>query len=151
VKRVRLRGTVRVALPSAEAFALFTPRGEQAWAEGWAPVFPAETVDDAEPGTVFLTDHDRHQTLWVVASCEPGRAISYARVTPGKRAGLVTVTCEGEGDGTSATVEYDLTALSAEADAQLDTFAAHYDEFLAHWQEAIDEVTAAPPASRSAG
>jgi hypothetical protein len=39
-KRVRLTGTIGVPLPPTEAFALFTPTGERAWAEGWDPRFP---------------------------------------------------------------------------------------------------------------
>jgi hypothetical protein len=35
----RLTGRISVGLPPAEAFLLFTPRGEQAWAHGWHPRF----------------------------------------------------------------------------------------------------------------
>jgi hypothetical protein len=37
----RLTGRIQVALPPNEAFRLFTPRGEQDWAHGWRPHFPA--------------------------------------------------------------------------------------------------------------
>ena len=40
-----------------------------------------------------------------------------------------------------ATIEYDLTALSHAAEAELATFASHYEQFLAGWERAIAEVT----------
>ena len=91
--RVRLEGEVPVALPPGAAFTLFTPSGETAWADGWSPYFPAPADDDTEPGTVFETDHDGHRTTWIVVQCDPGETITYARISPGERAGLVTVVC----------------------------------------------------------
>jgi hypothetical protein len=135
--RVRLTGCIDVRLPPAQAFALFTPNGERAWADGWEPEFPSPAADDSEPGVVFLTGHGGHVTTWTVTSREPGQAISYTRVTPGDRAGIVTVRCQAAAAGTRVTVGYDLTALAPEANAELDRFAAGYREFLASWERAI--------------
>ena len=44
--RERLTGHITVPLPPGEAYPLFTPRGEQAWAHGWHPSFPAAAPDD---------------------------------------------------------------------------------------------------------
>ncbi|WUH99516.1 hypothetical protein OHR68_39515 [Spirillospora sp. NBC_00431] len=140
--RRRLSGLVRVPLPPDESFVLFTPRGEERWVRGWRPRFPADTdvgtdvdaVDDTEPGTVFETVHDGETTIWVVLARTPGRHVSYARVTPGQRAGTVTVDI---GDDGNATVTYDLTALTGEASRHLDDFAAVYPGFLRSWEEAI--------------
>ncbi|MGH8873468.1 MAG: hypothetical protein ACRDWS_16020 [Acidimicrobiia bacterium] len=77
-KHVRLSGTIRVPLPSAEAFLLFTPSGERAWVEGWDPLFPSNVADETEPGTVFETDHGGVQTTWVVVRSEHGEMIEYA-------------------------------------------------------------------------
>ena len=105
-KQVRLSGTIRVPLPPAETFNLFTPTGERAW---------------------------------VVVRREPGEVIEYARVTPGDRAGLVRVVCSAEeNDITAATVTYELTALTPDANAALDEFAQQYPEFLEHWHRAIE-------------
>ena len=73
-----LTGRLQVALPPAEAFRLFTPRGEVDWAPGWQPQFPGPVGDDAAPGTVFETDAHGHRTVWVVTSSQRGRHISYA-------------------------------------------------------------------------
>ena len=110
-----LAGRIRVGLPPAAAYRLFTARGEQEWAEGWQPAFPAEAPDDTEPGTVFETAAHGQCTTWVVTEREPGRSIGYARVTPGDRAGTVTVALTASGDGSEAEVTYRLTALSDQA------------------------------------
>ncbi|MCO5974536.1 hypothetical protein [Actinoallomurus soli] len=155
--RCVLTGTVRVGLPPAEAFRLFTPVGERDWVDGWDPRFPVPAGDDTAPGTVFeTTDHGR-TTTWVVTGREPGRAVAYARVTPGDRAGTVSVVLEGadggDGGGTAATVTYELTALTEAAREDLRAFAAGYPAFLRSWEEAIADAlgrrapSAVPPAS----
>lgn len=138
-KHQRLTGTLDVALPPAEAFALFTPRGEEEWVDGWQPHFPADPIDDTEPGTVFETHAHGDDTIWVVVGRETGRRISYARVTPGSRAGTVTVELEPTAQGSRVTVGYELTALSDVGQVGLDEFAATYPEFLRSWETAIEQ------------
>ncbi|WP_067826367.1 SRPBCC family protein [Actinomadura kijaniata] len=135
--RHTLTGRLTVPLPPEEAFTLFTPRGEERWVEGWRPRFPAPAPDDTAPGTVFETSH-AEPTTWVVLERRPGRRISYARVTPGVRAGTVTVTLTADGDRRSTVeVTYDLTALTPGAAEDLDRFAADYPAFLRSWQDAL--------------
>ena len=140
---LRLTGRIRVGLPPAQAFRLFTPRGEQDWAPGWHPAFPAETPDDTEPGTIFETgghgqpDGHGHATIWVVTDRQPGRRISYARVTPGDRAGTVTVELSAADGASDVEVTYQLTALSAAGQPGLREFADGYAAYLQSWQDAI--------------
>ena len=136
----RLTGRIRVGLPPAEAFRLFTPRGEQDWVHGWDPHFPSPASDDTEPGTVFETSGHGQRTVWVVTDRQAGRRISYARMTPGDRAGTVTVTLSPAGQhGVASDVEvtYQLTALSDAAQPALREFAGDYPAFLQSWQEGI--------------
>jgi hypothetical protein len=147
--RVRLTGTVRLPAGIGDPWVLFTPRGEQAWAEGWAPRFPAAVADDTEPGTVFQTSHGGAETTWVVCDRSPGRSIRYARITPGQMAGTVTVTLGPvpagtgpAGTGPAAAVTYDLTALSPAGAAHLTDFAHGYDAYLKDWEEAIATIPA---------
>jgi Polyketide cyclase / dehydrase and lipid transport len=135
--RAQLTGSVEVNLPPAAAFGLFTPTGERAWAHGWDPTFQGPASDETSPGTVFQTSHGGRRTIWTVTASEPGRAIAYSATTPGERAGLVTVTCQPSPAGTTATVSYDLTALTPEANAALASFADGYPQFLAHWEQSI--------------
>jgi hypothetical protein len=135
--RERLTGRIEVALPPGEAYGMFTPLGEQDWAHGWHPRFPVPAPDDAEPGTVFETRAHGEHTVWVVTSREPGRRISYARVTPGELAGTVTVTISPSGGGSEVEVTYELTPLTATAGARLRDFADGYPGYLRSWQDAI--------------
>ena len=133
----RLTGRIKVGLPAAEAFRLFTPRGEQDWVHDWHPRFQAPAPDDTEPGTVFETHADGQHTIWVVISREPGKRISYARVTPGDRAGTVTVTINAAGHHSEIEVTYQLTALIGPAGHKLSEFADRYPAYLQSWQDAI--------------
>lgn len=149
--RARLSGSVRLPPGYEPAWFLFTPRGEKLWADGWDPVFPAPADDDTEPGTVFETAHGPQRTTWVVCAREPGRSVRYARLAHGRDAGTVTVTLDdetGPDESRVATVEYDLTALSAEAATELARFAAGYPQFLRHWEAAIEAATQAPVVPR---
>jgi hypothetical protein len=140
---LRLTGRIRVGLPPAEAFRLFTPRGEQDWAPGWEPHFPAPASDDTEPGTVFETSPHGQPgthvppTVWVVTNRQSGRHISYARITPGDRAGMVTVELSAADGASDVEVTYQLTALSAAAEPGLREFADGYAAYLQSWQDAI--------------
>ena len=135
----RLTGRIQVPLPPGEAFGLFTPRGEQVWAHGWDPHFPAPTADDAEPGTVFETSAHGQHTIWLVTGREPGKRISYARVTPGDQAGSVTVSISADGHHSEVEVTYHLTALTGPADHKLSAFADGYPAYLKSWQDAIED------------
>ncbi|MEN3538933.1 SRPBCC family protein [Microbispora sp. ZYX-F-249] len=137
-RRRRLTGRLRVALPPAEAFRLFTPYGERDWVEGWDPRFPEGTEDDTASGTVFQTHGDDATTTWIVVDREPGRSVSYARVREGVHAGTVGVTLAPLPQSHSdVTVTYDLTPLTAGAEAELAEFAAGYPAFLRSWEDAI--------------
>ena len=81
-RRVRVTGTVEIALPLEQAFLLFTPTGERAWAHGWDPIFPSPSADETEPGTVFRTIHGAEESLWTVVRCEFGQSIAYTVATP---------------------------------------------------------------------
>jgi len=124
MNQISCRGTVRVALPPDEAIELFTPEGERRWVADWDPSYPG-----GDEG-VFLTG----DTTWVTG--ERGEhSRRYARVTPGVQAGTVSVSCAPDGAGTVATIGHQLTALGPDAD--LATFAAGYDDFLAGWEREI--------------
>jgi hypothetical protein len=132
-----LTGRIRVDLPPGQAFRLFTPRGEQDWADGWRPRFPAPAPDDTEPGTVFETDAHGRRTIWLVLDRHPGKRISYARVTPGDLAGTVTVVISAVGQDSEVDVTYQLTALTGGSGDNLGQFADGYPAYLKSWQDAI--------------
>ena len=133
----RLTGRIRVPLPPAEAFRLFTPRGEQDWAHGWHPRFPAPAPDDTEPGTVFETSAHGQHTIWLVTDRQAGKRISYARVSPDDQAGSVSVVISAAGHHSEVEVTYQLTALTSLADHKLSEFADRYPAYLQSWEDAI--------------
>ena len=147
-ERIRVTGTIELALPPDQAFELFTPSGERAWAEGWDPRFPCPTEEETEPGTVFTTDHGEQRTVWTVVHREGHSAIAYSRTTPGDRAGLVSVALQPSTAGSRVTVGYDLTALEPSANRALKEFAHHYPAFLREWQAAIDGLGTRGPQDR---
>jgi hypothetical protein len=136
--RQRLSDRIHIALPTEEAFQLFTPGGERAWGgDEWDPTFPAPTSDDSEPGTVFETDAHGHRTTWLVIERIWGRRIAYAQVMPGERAGSVTVTLDAAEGGSEAEVVYELTPLSETGAHHLQEFADGYADFLQSWEDEI--------------
>ncbi|MFJ8210320.1 SRPBCC family protein [Streptomyces sp. NPDC096033] len=128
-----LSAALTVPLPPEAAFRLFTARGERDWVPGWDPVFPVETPDDTAPGTVWLTSSPEEETTWLVTSRDFPRSVSYARITPGVRAGTVTVALAATATGSEVTVTYDMTPLTPAAAKALDEFAADYPSFIHSW------------------
>ena len=132
-----LAGSLRVPLPVAEAFRLFTARGERDWVDGWEPVFPTPVADDAAVGTVFQTDHGGQQATWIVVDRDGDQRIRYARVAVGRDAGTVEVRLAAAGSHTEVTVTYELTALPPYGEDWLRDFAAHYPAMMRSWEAAI--------------
>lgn len=100
-------------------FPMFTPAGEETWVEGWRPEYLHPQGGETTSGMIFKTRHGHEETLWSCTDWEPSRYhVRYLRVTPGSRMGFVYVQCAAaeNGDATVATVQYELTSLSAEGD-----------------------------------
>ena len=113
----------------ATGLAPFTPEGERSWLGAkWEPVYPSGRRT-LEPGLVFLAAG----ATWVVTDVERDR-VRYVRVTPGERAGMVEVRRR---DARSVIVTYDLTALSPDAEAELQTFADEFETMLSEWDRAL--------------
>jgi hypothetical protein len=130
-----------VARPLAEAFRLFEPEGERAWAQGWDPqyIFPSDGTP--ERGMVFTTSHGNESTIWNLTRHDPqGGVVEYLRVTPGSRVAAVLVQCAPIGaDKTRVTVVYTFTALSAAGNDYVRAMdQAHYEAFIEGWGTAIE-------------
>lgn len=148
MNRFRDTVTISVPLPADEAVQLFTARGERAWVEGWDPEFPAGEPTEEVEGTVFVTTAADRSTYWVVAA-RASRGVRYARTTPGFFAGTVEVR-ERRSDSRSTMVDvtYDLSALTPQGAAELDDFAAGYEQEISAWAVAIETALADDRASR---
>jgi hypothetical protein len=99
-------------------------------------------------GLVFLTGAGPDATIWTVVKSDPvSGQLCYSTVTPGSRAGLVTVTISVADQGLEIQVEYDLTALSAEGAASLVPYSTpHFSRMMDVWRGLIvDMLTNARP------
>jgi hypothetical protein len=106
--------------PMGEVFPLFGAEKERMWAPGWNPQFihPLPVAD--ERGMVFTVAHDHMRSVWVNTELDVknGR-IQYAYVIPDAVVTVITLELTPEGSQTRVEVEYERTALSAEADAHV--------------------------------
>ena len=148
MNRFRDTVTISVPLPADEAMQVFTARGERAWVEGWDPEFPAGEPTEEVEGTVFVTTAADRFTHWVVAA-RASRRVRYAGTTPGFFAGTVEVR-ERSSDSRSTMIDvtYDLSALTPQGAAELDDFAAGYEQEISAWAVAIETALADDRASR---
>ena len=145
--RVEHRHRIVVALPVEAAFPLFTPKGEEAWAPGWAPEYLHPADGGTCEGMVFRTVHGGETTLWGCVDHRPDEhRIRYVRVTPASRFAFVDIACRALGpDRTEVEVGYAQTALTPPGEAHLAaldaaTFAATIDG----WRGEIEAATATP-------
>ncbi len=112
--------TVRLDAPPEQAFEMFTPLGERAWAEGWDPEFLHRVDGDACEGSVFVTRADGRETIWTTIAHDPPARAAYSRVTPGLHAVIVEVRLRPADDrGTLADVSYAFTALTPAGNASV--------------------------------
>jgi hypothetical protein len=132
-----------LALPRDQAFELFTPEGEKAWAEGWDPEYLYPVDGQAGMGMVFRTQHGGEETVWTMTRYEPeSGAVSYLRCTHGSRIAGVEVLCAAIAPlRTQVTVTYSVTGLS---DTGNDWIRAmdrqRYKAFIGEWEAAISRL-----------
>ena len=136
-----------VELPLAEAFKLFEPEGERAWAEGWEPRYLHPADGRAEAGMVFTTGEGEEATIWTLARHEPAAGlVEYVRVTPASRVAVVLVQCASLGPSrTRVTVAYTFTGLAESGNAyirQMDQ--ARFAAFIESWERSIAPLVGRP-------
>jgi hypothetical protein len=131
-----------LARSAREAFALFTPEGERAWAQGWEPLYLFPRDGRAEAGMVFTTAHGGEETIWTMTRHEPAAGIvEYVRTTPGNRTATVLVQCAPRGEaGTRVTVIYAITGLGEAGNRYVrEMDEARYRDFIDGWKKAIEK------------
>jgi hypothetical protein len=145
--RVVCEGRFDLPVSPADAFPLFTPEGERAWAgPAWNPVYPDSRAaeDDSAPGTVFTTESHGGDATWVVVE-RTESAIRYARFVPGRIAGTIAVRCDpgAAEDETEVTVVYDVTSLGPEGAEFVQRLRDDYGDFIGGWRREIVAALAA--------
>ncbi|MFP3915506.1 MAG: hypothetical protein ACLFWM_11575 [Actinomycetota bacterium] len=136
--RLQASGRLHLSLPAWKAISLFTPEGERLWAPGWDPHYPAGEASE-EAGTVFVTRAGEVETTWVIIGIDRELySAAYARLTPGRHGGTVTVTCRDDGqDRCVASVRYDLTSLTNSDDVLSPYRPEAFAEMMAEWDHRI--------------
>jgi hypothetical protein len=130
-------GDVRVAKPVDEAFPLFSPEGERAWAPGWDP--ESLTSRGWEEGEVFLTRHGAETAAWVVARLDgAAHEVTYYRVEPERYVVRIDVHCTAGDRSTTARVSYSFVGLTDAGNAEIEAMTEEgYREKMANWESLI--------------
>ncbi|MCY4628275.1 MAG: hypothetical protein OXE58_12005 [Acidobacteria bacterium] len=137
---VEKAGLVAMALPSTEAFPLFSAEGERRWVAGWDPRYPNPIEPGAREGLVFqTTNKGGRAATWIQTRHEPATgAASFVYVVPDHHTAIVDVDVTPDGEGRSrASVKYRMTSLSSAADDFVRSFGEDFEDFMARWAEAI--------------
>jgi hypothetical protein len=139
--RAVCEGSFTLPLEPEAAVPLFTPEGERRWAGAlWDPSYPVPgaSADDSAPGTVFTTEGEGGDAVWIVTG-RHGDGISYARVAPSRIAGTIEVTCTpgAEPGECCVAVRYDVTSLGPDGAGFVSELQTGFDEFLNGWRDEI--------------
>jgi hypothetical protein len=106
------------------------------------PSFPPGDPSEEGEGTVFVTAAQGRSTYWVGTVRDADR-VRCARTTAGFAAGTVEVRRRrSDAPLDSVDVTYDLSALARDGAAELDDFAAHYEQDIDAWEVAIETALA---------
>ena len=106
--------------PMEQVVPLLGAEKERAWAPGWDPQFVHPLPAADVPGMVFVVAHSHRKSVWVITEFDAKKGrIQYVYVIPDALVTLITLQLTPEGEKTRVEVEYDRTALNAEADAHV--------------------------------
>jgi hypothetical protein len=125
--------------PMDKVAPLFGADRERVWAPGWNPQFlhPVPAAD--QEGMVFTVAHDHVKAAWVntLFDLKAGR-IQYAYVIPDALVTVIDLKLTPQGSQTRVEVEYDRTALSAEADAHVQHMAEGDRRSGPEWEQQVN-------------
>jgi hypothetical protein len=129
--------------PMAEVAPLFGAERERVWSPGWNPKFVHPVPAADKQGIVFTVAHDHLKSVWVNTEFDTknGR-IQYAYLIPDALVTVITLQLTPQGDHTQVEVQYDRTALSAEADAHVRHMAEADRTSGPDWEKHVNEYLA---------
>jgi hypothetical protein len=138
--QVAANHAIEIPLPVDQCQRLFTPAGEELWADGWAPTYHHPRDGATTREMVFTTGTGDQYTIWSLVDFDTELHYArYCRVTPALRAGFVEVRCTSLGaERTRVEVSYTLTALTEAGKASLRAFEpAAFEAMIEGWRESI--------------
>lgn len=139
--RTQTKFDVVVKAGYQEAFPLFGPDGERAWAgEHWNPQFAYPRPARDTEGAVFTIAHGTTHAVWVVTAFDrEGRRIQYTCVIPDILVAKIDLHFDTPDAGTTRVhVAYERTALSGEGNQHVSIMTEGDRRAGKEWQEAID-------------
>lgn len=118
---------------------LFGAERERVWAPGWNPQFVHPLPARDEEGMVFSVAHGHLRATWVNTELDlkNGR-IQYVYMIPDALVTVITLQLRPEGEKTQVEVEYDRTALSAEADEHVRQLAEGDRKSGPEWEKQVN-------------
>jgi hypothetical protein len=137
---VRSSFTFQLSVPRERAAPLFGPEGERCWAgQHWNPEFlypqPAKDIE----GAVFTVQHGSRKSVWVNTVFDlPAGRMQYVSFVPDALVSTVDVRLTTLNATTTAVeVTYTRTALSVDANDDVQALATSDRTSGPHWQQAI--------------
>jgi len=128
-----------VHAPMKEVALLFGAKKERGWSPHWDPhfIYPLPAADTE--GMVFTVKHGRRSSIWINTDFDVknGR-IQYAYIIPDTMTTVITVRLKSEDSLTNAEVQYDRTALTAEAETLVRQLAEQDRRAGPHWDAQIN-------------
>jgi hypothetical protein len=143
-EQARVHSEARFAFTARAPMALVTPlfgaNKERLWSPGWNPSFLHPLPAGDEQGMVFTVAHDHLKSVWVNTEFDAknGR-VQYVYVIPDALVTVITLQMKPDGDHTQVEVEYDRTALSAEADGHARHLAEGDRTSGPEWERQVNE------------
>jgi hypothetical protein len=140
LKHVRNSFVFVIDAAEDKAFPLFGAERERVWAPDWKPQFvhplPAEDVT----GAVFRVRHGHHDAIWVNTAFDKADGhIQYAYFLPDVMVTLIDIQLVPlSGEHTQATVIYERTALSANANVMVAQHGERDSRMGPEWQAQIN-------------
>jgi len=143
--------SITLRAPVDAATSAFGPVVEQAWSPDWRPAFIHPSRPAAVEGAVFTVDEGPLKQIWLLQTWDlKHHVVRYVAVDPHAKVSVITITVSSiSGRMSRATVSFARTALSAEGDAQVRHFAAHFVSQAPHWESAINAYFTGPGGHRS--
>jgi hypothetical protein len=131
--------------PMERVAPLFGADKERVWAPHWDPkfIYPAPAAD--QQGMVFAVAHDHLQSVWVNTELDlkNGR-IQYVYMIPDALVTVITLHLTPQDHRTQVDVQYQRTALSAEADAHVLHMAESDRSAGPDWEQQVNGYLQAP-------
>jgi hypothetical protein len=126
--------------PMERVAPLFGADKERVWSAKWEPQFIHPLPAKDAQGMVFTVAHGHLASVWVNTEFDlkNGR-VQYVYLIPDALATLITLRLTPEGNETRVEVEYDRTALNAEADAHVRHMAEQDRSAGVEWEKAVNE------------